>query len=74
MIPSETFVITFVIMAVTGVTSADQDAVGAFLESFDYEGGIYPAGTHHTDHVDVGGVFDSGCTGEIGTGIGTPVT
>jgi hypothetical protein len=69
----EAFIVPFVVMAVSGMASADQYAIGTFPESREYECRIHPPRTHDPDHPDVGSVCHPGSTGQVGACIGAPV-
>jgi hypothetical protein len=60
-------------MAITGMASGNEDAIRALLESLDYEKCVDSSGAWKPDYSHVGGVFHSACTGEIRSGVCTPV-
>ena len=56
------------------VAAGDEHAIGPVLEGFKDEGGVDSTAAHNADDSDVGGVLESADTGEVGTGVATPVT
>jgi len=61
-------------VAVAGVTAAKDNAVGASLESTEYKHRIDSARTGYSDYLYVCRIIESVRTGEVCSGIGTPVT
>jgi len=66
--------ITIQVMTVADVSAGDQDAVGAILESLEDKIGVDPPGTHDADDAQVRRILESAHPGEVGRGIGAPVT
>lgn len=60
-------------MAISGMASGNEDAIGALLECLDYEMRIDSSGAWKPDYSYVGGVFHSACAGEIRSGVCAPV-
>jgi hypothetical protein len=60
-------------MTVADVSTTDEDAVGAELEGFEDEVRRHPAGTHDSDHPDVGWILDPAHTGQVGAGVSAPI-
>jgi len=69
----ETFIISFLVMAVSGVATAYKNSVGALFECFQNKCWFYPAGTHDPYDPDVRGIMKPGSACKISAGIGTPV-
>jgi hypothetical protein len=65
--------ITLQVMAITEMSSGDQQPVAAFLERLDDEYGIHPPGAHHSHRPDVMRVLQSGYTRQISPGVSAPV-
>src|SRR4030042_7148949 len=55
--PAGCFHITFQVMTFAGMSAADENAIGPFLESLEDKGGVHPAGAHDPDDADIGSVF-----------------
>jgi hypothetical protein len=66
-------VITFQVMAFTGMSPGDPDAVGTFPQSGQKEFGTHAAGARNPDDPDIGRIFHSADTGQIGGSIAAPV-
>ena len=66
-------IITLEVVTIPGVTSRYQDTIGSFLERLQHELWIHTSGTHHLDDADVRGILEAGCSGQISTGVATPV-
>jgi hypothetical protein len=65
--------ITFQVMAVADVSAGHQRTVTTFPQRSGNEHGIHPAGAHHPDGTNVGGVLHAGYPGQVGPGVGAPV-
>jgi hypothetical protein len=61
-------------MAVADVSAAYQNPVGPLLKGLEDKVRRDPARTHYPNHPDIGWILHPTDTGEIGAGIGTPVT
>jgi hypothetical protein len=61
-------------MALVEPAAADKDSVGSFSESPENEFRVNSAGAHHPYHPHIGGVLIPGNSGQVGSGVATPVT
>jgi hypothetical protein len=61
------------IMAVSGVTSTDQDRIGSLKQGFYYIFRVNHAGTHDPNQPHIGRISQSGSSGQIRSGIRAPV-
>jgi hypothetical protein len=66
-------VITFQVMAFTGMSPGDPDAVCTFPQGGQKEFGTHPAGARYPDNPDIGRILHSADTGKIGSPIAAPV-
>jgi hypothetical protein len=66
-------VITFQVMAFTGMSPGDPDAVCAFPQSGQKEFGAHSAGTRYTDNPDVGRILHSADAGQVRGPVAAPV-
>jgi len=66
-------VITFQVMAVSGVSPGDPDAVGSVPESGEDEFGAYPGGTGYANDADVGRVLEAAHPCQICGAVAAPV-
>jgi len=60
-------------MAVANMSAGYQYTVYPFQECPEQEAVINSAGAHQTDQTHMGRILDAGYTGQIGSGISTPV-
>jgi hypothetical protein len=67
-------VITFQVMAFTGVSPGYPDAVSTFPQGRQKEFRIHPSGARNPDDPDIGRVFHPAHSGKIGGTITAPVT
>lgn len=65
--------ITFQVMAVTNVSTGHHDAVGPCLEGIEQERVIDPPRAHEADETHIGRILHSCNSGEIRSGVCTPV-
>ena len=61
-------------MAVPGMTTAEDDTIGATSEGPQNKQGINPAGAGYLDDFHVGGVIFTGRAGAVGAGVAAPIT
>jgi hypothetical protein len=61
-------------MAITEMSPGDQYAVTSLFKGLQYKQWIHSARTHNAHGSYVGRILQSGYTGQIRAGIGTPVT
>jgi hypothetical protein len=66
-------VITFQVMAFTGMSPRYPDTVCAFTQGRQEEFGIHPPGAGNPDNPDIGRVLHPADTGKIGGAIAAPV-
>jgi hypothetical protein len=66
-------VITFQVMAFTGMSPGNPDAVCTFAHGGQKEFGTHPAGARYPDNTDIGRVFHSADPGQIRGPIAAPV-
>jgi hypothetical protein len=66
-------IITFQVMAFTGMSPRYPDAVSTFPQSSQKEFGAHSAGARYPDHPDVGRILHSADAGQIGGSIAAPV-
>jgi hypothetical protein len=66
--------ITLQVMAVTDVSARHESTIAAFSKRPGDEDRIHPARAHHADGADVGGILHAGHPGQVGPGVGAPVT
>jgi len=66
-------VITFQVMAVSGVSPRDPDAVGSVTERCEDELGTHPGGTWNTNNADVGGILEAAHACQIRRSVTAPV-
>jgi hypothetical protein len=66
--------ITLQVMAITEMSPGDQYTVTSLFKRLQYKQRVDSARTHDAYGPDVGGILQPGYTGQIRTGIGTPVT
>jgi len=67
-------VITFQVMAFSGMSPGGPDAVGALAEGGQYELGAQAPGTRNTDNPDIGRIFHASHTRQIRSPVTAPVT
>jgi hypothetical protein len=60
-------------MTFSGMSAADENAVGSQLERLKNKGGFYTTAAHHTDYSYVRCVFFSRSASQVGGSVGTPV-
>ncbi|VTR66560.1 hypothetical protein DESC_480270 [Desulfosarcina cetonica] len=72
--PSPRLEVAVDVVAVAGMAAADQNAVSPFQKSLDHVLRVHHARAHHPDQADVLGVGQPGSAGQIGGGVGAPVT
>src|SRR5664280_959909 len=70
---AEHLVVALDVVAVAGVTAADEHAVGPLAEGIEDELGIDAARAHQADHPHARRVFQARHAGQIGGGVGAPV-
>jgi len=70
---SQALVITLDIVAVARMAAADEHSVGAVFQRGEDEAGVNATAAHHADAGDVGRIFHSGRSGEVGAGVAAPV-
>jgi hypothetical protein len=56
-IPPQAFVIAFVIMAITGMTTADEYGISTLPEGLQNKSRFYPTGTHYPDNPYIRDIF-----------------
>jgi len=66
-------VITFQVMAFTGMSPGDPDAVGTFPQGRQEKLRIHPAGARNPDDPDVGRVLHPADAGQVGGPVAAPV-
>jgi hypothetical protein len=66
-------VITFQVMAFSGMSPGYPDGIGPFPQGGQGELGAHAAGAGDTDHADIGGVFHSADPGQIRCTVAAPV-
>jgi hypothetical protein len=66
--------ITLQVMAVTDVSARYQGPVATLSQRSGDEHRIHSARAHHPDGANVGGVLHAGHPGQVGPGVGAPVT
>jgi hypothetical protein len=66
-------VITFQVMAFTGMSPGYPDAVSAFPHGRQKKFRVHPAGARNPDDPDIGGVFHPADSGKIGGTITAPI-
>jgi len=66
-------VITFQVMAFTGMSPGNPDAVCTFAQGGQKEFGTHPAGARYPDNPDIGRVFHTADPGQIRGPIAAPV-
>ncbi len=66
-------VVPFDVVAVAGMTAADQHAVGAAPEGVEDKCRIDPTGAHHANAGHIGRIVHARSAGQIGAGIAAPV-
>jgi hypothetical protein len=62
-----------IVVAITGMTAADEHAVRAELKSPKYKRGIDAAGAHHPDNPEILRILQSCCPGQIRSGVCAPI-
>jgi len=73
-VPSEGFVVAFLVMAIAGMAAGDKNSIRSFLKSFEHKLRVNSTTTHDPDYPEIGSVSHPGCSGEVSPGIGTPIT
>jgi hypothetical protein len=66
-------VITFQVMAFTGMSPGHPDAVCAFAQGSQKEFGTHPTGAGNPDHPDIGWILHPADAGQVGRAIAAPV-
>jgi len=66
--------ITARVVAIAGMTTADQNSIGTVFEGFDDQIEVNSSCAGETNNSQIRWIFQSACPGEVGTEIGTPVT
>jgi hypothetical protein len=66
-------VITFQVMAFSGMSPGHPDAVCSFTQGGKKELGTHPSGAGYPDHPDIGRIFHPADAGQIGRAIAAPV-
>jgi hypothetical protein len=66
-------VITFQVMAVSGVSPGDPDAVGSVPESCEDELGAHPGGTGNANNTDIGRILEAAHPCQIRRAVTAPV-
>jgi hypothetical protein len=66
-------VITFQVMAFTGMSPGNPDAVRTFAQGGQKEFGTHPAGARYPDNPDIGRILHSADARQIGSPIAAPV-
>jgi hypothetical protein len=66
-------VITFQVMAFSGMSPGYPDTVSPFAQGRQKEFGTHPAGAGNADHPDIGRIFHPADAGQIGRAIAAPV-
>jgi hypothetical protein len=66
-------IITFQVMAFTGMSPGDPNTVCAFTQGRQKKFGIHPSCTRDADDSDVGRIFHPADAGEISGAIATPI-
>jgi hypothetical protein len=61
------------IMAVSGMTSTDQDRIGALKQGLDHIFGVDHTGTHDPNQPHIGRISQPGGSGQIRSGVSAPV-
>jgi len=71
---SSSVVITFQVMAVSGVSPGHPDPIRTMTEGSQYKLGAHPCGTRHADNPEIMGILETAHTGQIRRTIAAPVT
>jgi hypothetical protein len=66
-------VITFQVMAVTGMSAGNPDSVGTFSQGRQEEFGAHATRTGDAYHPDIGRILGTSHTGEVGCAVTAPV-
>ena len=66
-------VITFQVMAFSGMSPGHPDAVGPFPQGGQKEFGTHPTGAGDPDHPDIGRIFHPAHAGQVGGAVAAPV-
>jgi len=66
-------VITFQVMAFTGMSPGNPDAVRTFAQGGQKEFGAHPAGARYPDNPDIGRILHPADPGKVGSPIAAPV-
>ena len=69
---AQAVVIALLVMAIAGMASADEHAVGAVGEGIQHKLRIDASRAHHAHHPHVGGVLDARSPGQVRSQIGAP--
>src|SRR5210317_1443693 len=71
--PPPSLEISVDIIAVSGVTSADQDRIGPLKQGLDHIFGVNHAGAHDPNQPHIGRISQSGSSSQIRSGVRAPV-
>ena len=60
-------------MAITGMATADEDAISSFAEGIKDEAGVNSSAAHDADAHQIGRIFHAGSTRQVGAGVTAPI-
>jgi len=67
-------IITFQVMAVSGVSPRNPDTVGAVSERSEYKLGTYPCRARYPNNPDIRGILESAYSCQVSSTVAAPVT
>jgi hypothetical protein len=72
-VPSQGFIIAFLVVAVSRMAPGDKNSVGSFGECFQNKLRVDAAAAHDPDDAKIGSVSHAGCAGQVSAGVRAPV-